>query len=110
MGECSDAGCAHDRSGKSGGVTRRSLLFGAAAGLAATSGLTGAGPAAAAKKAKGGSVAAGKVAPLPRAPAWKHAVGDPRGIDIAVTSGRNAEARYASCSSRCLPTPRPMTC
>jgi hypothetical protein len=38
--------------------------------------------------------AAAKPAPLPGAPKWKHAVGDPRGIDIAVTSGRNAEARY----------------
>ena len=93
MGEWSDAGCAHV-SGRPGGVTRRSLLFGAAAGLAATSGLAGAGPAAAAQKAKSGGAAAGKVAPLPGAPAWKHAVGDPRGIDIAVTSGRNAEARY----------------
>jgi hypothetical protein len=32
--------------------------------------------------------------PVAGAPVWKHAVGDPRGIDIAITTGRNAEARY----------------
>ncbi|MGA8996118.1 MAG: heme peroxidase family protein, partial [Nocardioidaceae bacterium] len=38
--------------------------------------------------------ASGKVKPVTGLPTMKHAVGDPRGIDIAVTSGRNAEARY----------------
>src|SRR5215218_9803689 len=70
------------RSDRNTGPTRRQLFSRAAAALGtgvavqATGGLD---PAAAAAKPAG---------------PWGHAVGDPRGSDIAVTSGRGAEARF----------------
>ncbi|HKG49322.1 MAG TPA: heme peroxidase family protein [Actinomycetales bacterium] len=70
------------RSDRNTGPTRRQLFSRAAAALGtgvavqATGGLD---PAAAAAKPAG---------------PWGHAVGDPRGSDIAVTTGRGAEARF----------------
>jgi Animal haem peroxidase len=77
----------------SGGVSRRTVLSGAAgvaAGVAASPVLSGTGPALAAASPSAGP----KPKQVGGPPAWKHAVGDPRGSDVSVTVGRNAEARY----------------
>jgi hypothetical protein len=70
-------------------MSRRGLMKAgvAVAGLAATPVSVGAPSAAAATVGQ-------HAVPVAGPPVWKHAVGDPRGIDIAITTGRNAEARF----------------
>jgi len=79
---------------REGAWTRRGVLAATAAGIA-TAAVGGA--ALGAETAGGADVAATDVSAQPAATppgAWKHALGDPRGSDIAVTSGRSHEARF----------------
>jgi hypothetical protein len=69
------------------GITRRGVVGGAGVVAAAVGGRFFFAP---------GDAAAGEAASATAAPArpWQHAVGDPRGSDIAVTAGRQKEARF----------------
>ncbi len=62
------------------GVSRRNLLRGAAMGAAAAPVL--------------GRTGLGHAAPPTTTPTWQHAVGAPRGADIAVSAGRDQEGRF----------------
>ena len=70
-------------------LTRRGVIGGAGAVAAAVGGRAFFGPGDAAAET-GTAATTGAAADKP----WKHAVGDPRGSDIAVSSGRYKEARF----------------
>jgi hypothetical protein len=71
-------------------LTRRGVFGGAGAVAAAVGGRAFFTPGDAAAGETSSAAGAGVAADKP----WKHAVGDPRGSDIAVTSGRYKEARF----------------
>ncbi len=71
-------------------LTRRGVFGGAGAVAAAVGGRAFFTPGDAAAGETSSAAGAGVAADKP----WKHAVGDPRGSDIAVTSGRYREARF----------------
>jgi hypothetical protein len=72
-------------------LSRRALLMGAATSIVAP--LLGRARDATAATAPTGGVGKG-AAPVPGAARWQHAVGDPRGSDIAVAVGRGREGRF----------------
>jgi hypothetical protein len=81
------------------GLSRRSFLKYGIGALASASALGGAsvltsGPAARAAKAVPATAAFPKNIPLNGTPRWKHAVGDPRGIDIGTAVGRTRQGRF----------------
>jgi hypothetical protein len=66
-------------------LTRRTVIAGAGEAIAAVGGRALFGPL--------GTAAAEDLTVAPDKP-WKHAIGDPRGSDIASTAGKQTEARF----------------
>src|SRR5690242_11979267 len=92
---------AHAASG--GGVSRRRLLRLGIGALATSPALARLGADSATAKPTAtptptptpiATPAAGAAPTIPGAPKWRHAVGDPRGTDVAVALGRAKEGRY----------------
>jgi hypothetical protein len=82
-------------------LTRRTVIAGAGAAIAAVGGRALFGPL--------GTAVADDLTVAPDKP-WKHAIGDPRGRDIASTAGKEIEARFGLCARTRRATARPTNC